>query len=1008
MIPAAFLAVLASGVPVRAQDPPGVPTSYNAVTTRAVYPEPAPPVLGPAGYRFIDPAFGARLVRVTDSQTRPGAPGRSFTTASAAHQLAWSAASDRFWVRSIDGTFIPYTFDAKTMTAARIGATATGDGGVTVSSQVEPQFSFRSPDRLFGSRQDAVNDWPIIRQFDFNTLAYSDLLDLGTLTPIGRGTYAGALSTSATAPEKVSVIFGGEQDSHYKVAVFEVDTPASHPVVLDTLASTITRGGTTSTTHAALGFFLHHAWIDLSGRYVVLYPTRASPAAFVVWDLQTDLITFVTTRADGHDALGFERQVNQSCCTTTAYDGAQWQSRALSRPADTRDLIDPVPSPQEIYIADHTSWNNAQPEALVPILSSTYRYNDGTFNQTPWRAWDDEIVAVQTGADSSGATVWRFAHHRSDVSYDGGSPAELYFWYLPRAIISPDGRWAIFTSNWEKSLGRTLGSDAQAGGGYRSDVFLVALTPGDALETPNPARRNVALASAGGRAASVNEIDLGFRPEGAINGDRRGANIGNDDGWVGQRYTRPAWLQVEFVGTPTIDEVCVVSAQDDWRAPVEPSESLQFALYGLVDFHLESWDGAAWRPIAETAVAGNTQVVRCVQFPALTTSRIRLVVTRTPDGYTRLIELEAWTSASADAPGTPVVVTPPAVPGTPNLVRANAALASVGGRATAMNEYDGGFGAAGAIDGDRSGAQIGNNGGWMSRRNSSPSWLQVEFAGVRAIDEVCVIGAQDNWRAPVEPNTSLQFALYGLVDFHLESWNGAAWLLIPGTIVTGNTHVVRCLGFAPVTTERIRLVVTRTPDGYARVIEIEAWTASTTAGPSDTPPVTPPDDAVGTPDQLRVNVALAGTGARAMAVNEYGAGFGAAGANDGDRSGAQIGNNGGWMSRRDTSPAWLQVEFAGEPTIDEVCVIGAQDNWRAPVAPNGSLQFTLYGLVNFYLESWDGATWQPIPGTAATGNTQVVRCLTFASLTTRSIRLVATAAPDGYSRVIEIEAWTAR
>jgi hypothetical protein len=76
----------------------------------------------------------------------------------------------------------------------------------------------------------------------------------------------------------------------------------------------------------------------------------------------------------------------------------------------------------------------------------------------PWRPWDDEIVAVQTDQGTTGATVWRFAQHRSIVSQ---------FWDMPRANVSQDGHFAIFTSNWEKSLGTD-----------RQDVFMVELTGG--------------------------------------------------------------------------------------------------------------------------------------------------------------------------------------------------------------------------------------------------------------------------------------------------------------------------------------------------------------------------------------------------------------------------------------------------------------------------------------------------------------------------------------------------
>jgi hypothetical protein len=189
--------------------------------------------------------------------------------------------------------------------------------------------------------------------------------------------------------------------------------------------------------------------------------------------IDTDVVTKVTRCPGGHDALGYGWQVNQDCCTTTAYDGAQWQLRRLATPTATTDLINPVLTPEVLRLGEHTSWNNAQPGTLVPILSSLYRY-DGP--EPPWRAWDWEIVAMQTNASPAGATVWRFAHHRSDVAYDAGTGSEpYYFWYLPRAMISPNGRFAMFTSNWEKTLGSTVGSDREPGGNFRCDVFIVAL-----------------------------------------------------------------------------------------------------------------------------------------------------------------------------------------------------------------------------------------------------------------------------------------------------------------------------------------------------------------------------------------------------------------------------------------------------------------------------------------------------------------------------------------------------
>jgi hypothetical protein len=467
-----------------------VPTTYTANTSRTVIVEPALPSLGAAGFQFVEPAFGSRLLRVTDPNTHPGFPGASWVTGSAAHQLAWNAASDKFWVRSVTGAYVVYNFNATAMTATRITTTTSGADGL-IFSQLEPQFSFVSPNVLYGTRQAGSPSRPIIRRFDFGTLAYSDILDLGAITSITGTTYARALAGSAAAPEKLSVLFGGaqpSQDLDYKVAAFQVGSPTSTWAVLDSLASTITRPtGPPQSTTIQLGFRLHHQWIDLSGRYVLLYPINGTfppPMPYFIWDLDTDVVTRVDRFPGGHDALGYGRQVNQDCCTTTDYDAAQWQLRPLATPTATTDLINPVLTPEVLLLGEHTSWNNAQPGALVPILSSLYRYGSP---QPPWRAWDEEIIAIQTNAGPGGATVWRFAHHRSNISYDGGTGSEpYYFWYLPRAMISPNGRFAMFTSNWEKTLGSTTGSDIEPGGAYRCDVFIVALVNPSGAFTDDP------------------------------------------------------------------------------------------------------------------------------------------------------------------------------------------------------------------------------------------------------------------------------------------------------------------------------------------------------------------------------------------------------------------------------------------------------------------------------------------------------------------------------------------
>jgi len=458
-----------SSVSLHAQS---APATYQAAMDRDVRSKPSLPAIGGAGATFADPTFGSRMLRVTDGHTRPGSPGRSYTTPSAAHQTAWNASSTYFYVRSVDGYFIPYAFNAATLSVSRLQATNSGDGGLVIASQTEPQFSFTSPNILYVTRQDSGNDWPIIAAFDFSTGAYTDLLNLGEAAPIARHTYTGGLSSSGSS-ERVMAFFGGAaQDSHYLVAVFAPGQPRSF-MLLDTTTSTVTVDDTRTPTNIPLNFHLHHAWLDKSGRYVILEttaPDRPARAPLYVWDTIATTFTALpesSALSGGHFATGFGTMVNQDCCTSTTWDAAQWQLRNLATPAANQDLIAPVLSPQETYAGDHASWNNAQPGTPVPFITGFYRTATET---APWRPWDDEIIAVQTGGTSS-ATVWRFAHHRSSL---------VSFWDTPRANVSQDGRWALFTSNWE----RTLGGDPD--GAPREDVFMVELR-GSAASPSSPA-----------------------------------------------------------------------------------------------------------------------------------------------------------------------------------------------------------------------------------------------------------------------------------------------------------------------------------------------------------------------------------------------------------------------------------------------------------------------------------------------------------------------------------------
>jgi hypothetical protein len=99
-----------------------------------------------------------------------------------------------------------------------------------------------------------------------------------------------------------------------------------------------------------------------------------------------------------------------------------------------------------------------------------------------------------------------------------------------------------------------------------------------------------------------------------------------------------------------------------------------------------------------------------------------------------------------------------------------------------------------------------------------------------------------------------------------------------------------------------------------------------------------------------INVALASNGGEATASSAYpGATYVASVANNGDRKGAA---NSYWndAAPANTFPDWLQVEFNGSKTIDEIDVFTEQDNWQSPSEPTEAMTFSLYGLIELQCE----------------------------------------------------------
>jgi hypothetical protein len=400
---------------------------YQSCSDRDPRPRPTPPPpIGKAGFAFTDPTFGSRMWRASDETSSYGSALR---VPSNSHLAAWNADGSVFIAMNEGGGAVFFGFDGQVVTKRP----------TEIASQIEPAFSYDDPAAIYGTSLHLVKRWNI------ETGTVATVQDLDALVPgLPKDTYVGGILTSDD--DAWIVFFGGAgQDAHHYVY-------HSTAGLLDT-----------NHVEGYPPFTLHSLSMDRSNRYVFLYPAGPNAGAVgnvLCWDVVAHTFTPINTLYTGHDSLGYGISINQACCTgATEWDSMQWQIRAIADPTKTANLIPDVLRPKVMYLSEHSNWRAALADAQIPLVSSTYRYAVEDNGPVGPRAWDDEIIAV--AVDQSGL-VNRFCHHQSYWTKENS------FWNQPIHNVSPDGRFAIVTSNW----GHTLGDH---NGQKRQDVFVVEL-----------------------------------------------------------------------------------------------------------------------------------------------------------------------------------------------------------------------------------------------------------------------------------------------------------------------------------------------------------------------------------------------------------------------------------------------------------------------------------------------------------------------------------------------------
>ncbi len=421
-----------------------VPLTYAAATDRLPH-QVSPPTLGAAGTIVKDPVYGTSLSRVTDVQTVAGA-NLSYRVANEFWGNDWNTDATLFYLQDSKGTYLLYNFDPTTLAATPV-MDMSKPGSPLAMPIFGGGFSRTQANILYGLKGLTV------AQFDFSVQKETPLVDLTTIVA---GVAGNALGVQQGANGLLATAFGGPaQDEMPYIVTYDPATSAHH--VLNLPQSTLDG----SPVGATIGGGVHTFRMDASGRYVAFASAATSGTTNWAWDTTANTVTSVPSSG----AFGWQAWLRPG----SVHEAYQWEVTTFAAPSVATTVVTPLLTPADTLASSSASWQNATSGPLTPVIIETMRQ---PADNGPWRAWDDELLAVRTDGvlvPSDGgmqSIVWRFAHTFN--SYTGTIYSDnFYYLFIPR--VSQNGWFVLFDSNWNG----TLGTDSM--GNPRTDAFVAAL-----------------------------------------------------------------------------------------------------------------------------------------------------------------------------------------------------------------------------------------------------------------------------------------------------------------------------------------------------------------------------------------------------------------------------------------------------------------------------------------------------------------------------------------------------
>jgi hypothetical protein len=436
------------------------PTTYSAYTGTDAKPIPRAPALGATNSIINDPTFGSRILRVTDANI---ASGNSLIPEYAGAFRTWNANATALKLMNSFGYSYWLEFNSSSFS---VGNGSANPSLHPLSFNWTWEWSAVDPDIIYFLNGNQL------AKYNKATTVVTNLGGPPNGDPV---TYHVAVVGADSWV--CSAAGSGTQNTYTKIYCLNPND-TSQSKFIDVLNKTINGIAQSDpnwpTSAAGQTIGIHSLYGSAAGTYLDVDFHQQSWGANgdSVFNLTTNtwsLVTNADTRWSGHSSIGNGKYVNGS----GSINGMDSRGALLRDPNKVMDatqysFIMQPPSTVGWYDGEHSSWFNSSTNPQAPVLFSRYNITAPPGPLT----WYGEIIAAATDGSN---TVWRFAHNHNGglVGFAGQSFAQ----------ISNDGRWALFSSYWDGTLGAAAGD---FGFSQRIDTFIVDLVTSASPPTPSP------------------------------------------------------------------------------------------------------------------------------------------------------------------------------------------------------------------------------------------------------------------------------------------------------------------------------------------------------------------------------------------------------------------------------------------------------------------------------------------------------------------------------------------